>query len=327
MLAFGRHHAAFADDTARFFMDVELTMAQFRALAAIRRWGRQTGRELAQRLRVTPGTLVPLFDRLEELGYLRRVPDKDDRRLTWLELTPKTERLFERLWGVGAARLTLAVSRLMPRDRAELKRLLHRLAEPDGFDAVGELGLGSLLQAHTPLMEHAFPIRPQRGLRKGRDFASQPLGLGEPLSRLDDAVDKTNAKCLLRLYGAARKNQVEGAALAHDSGQSDGPHVDERHAEPTVEHAKGGVACGNPEVAPQRQFEAAGDGVALDRREHRLAHRHPGRAHRPRALQIPVPRTGRQRLEVEAGAERASGTGQNRDRQAVVEVEPVERFA
>jgi DNA-binding MarR family transcriptional regulator len=129
MLAFGRHHAAFADDTARFFMDVDLTMAQFRALAAMRRWGRQTGRELAQRLHVTPGTLVPLFDRLEELGYLRRVPDMDDRRLTWLELTPKTERLFERLWGMGAARLTLAVSRLMPRDRAELKRLLHRLAE------------------------------------------------------------------------------------------------------------------------------------------------------------------------------------------------------
>jgi DNA-binding MarR family transcriptional regulator len=113
----------------RFFMDVDLTMAQFRALAAMRRWGRQTGRELAQRLHVTPGTLVPLFDRLEELGYLRRVPDMDDRRLTWLELTPKTERLFERLWGMGAARLTLAVSRLMPRDRAELKRLLHRLAE------------------------------------------------------------------------------------------------------------------------------------------------------------------------------------------------------
>jgi DNA-binding MarR family transcriptional regulator len=129
MLAFGRHHAAFADDTARFFMDVDLTMAQFRALAAMRRWGRQTGRELAQRLHVTPGTLVPLFDRLEELGYLRRVPDMDDRRLTWLELTPKTERLFERLWGMGAARLTLAVSRLMPRDRAELKRLLLRLAE------------------------------------------------------------------------------------------------------------------------------------------------------------------------------------------------------
>ena len=81
MLALGRQHAAFADETARFFMDVDLTMAQFRALATLRRWGRQTGRELAQRLRVTPGTLVPLIDRLEELGYLRRVPDRTDRRL------------------------------------------------------------------------------------------------------------------------------------------------------------------------------------------------------------------------------------------------------
>jgi len=130
MLALGRQHAAFADETARFFMDVDLTMAQFRALATLRRWGRQTGRELAQRLRVTPGTLVPLIDRLEELGYLRRVPDRTDRRLTWLELTPKTERLFERLWGMGAARVALAVSRLVPKERADLRRLLlNRVAE------------------------------------------------------------------------------------------------------------------------------------------------------------------------------------------------------
>jgi DNA-binding MarR family transcriptional regulator len=128
MVAFGRQRAAFADDTASFFMDVELTMAQFRALVTIRRFGRQSGRELARRLRVTPGTLVPLVDRLEEQGYLRRVPDLVDRRTTWLELTPKADRLFERLWGVGAARLAGAVSQLIPRDRAELVRLLNQLA-------------------------------------------------------------------------------------------------------------------------------------------------------------------------------------------------------
>jgi len=128
MVAFGRQRAAFADDTASFFMDVELTMAQFRALVTIRRFGRQSGRELARRLRVTPGTLVPLVDRLEEQGYLRRVPDLVDRRTTWLELTPKADRLFERLWGVGAARLAGAVSQLIPKDRAELVRLLNQLA-------------------------------------------------------------------------------------------------------------------------------------------------------------------------------------------------------
>jgi DNA-binding MarR family transcriptional regulator len=129
MRLIGRQHAAFTDDTARFFMDVELTMPQFRALVMVRRYGRQTGRELARRLRVTPGTLVPLFDRLEEQGYLRRVPDLEDRRLTWLELTPKAERLFQRLWGMGAVRVAGAIARLLPKERADLRRLLGRVAE------------------------------------------------------------------------------------------------------------------------------------------------------------------------------------------------------
>ena len=129
MRAWGRQQLAFSDETMHFFMDVELTMPQFRALVMIRRWGPQTGRELAARLHVTPGTLVPLVDRLEEQGYLRRVPDQDDRRVTWLELTPKSERLFQRLWGMGAARIANAVSQLIPRDRAELRRLLTRVAE------------------------------------------------------------------------------------------------------------------------------------------------------------------------------------------------------
>lgn len=129
MRAWGRQQLAFSDETMHFFMDVELTMPQFRALVMIRRWGPQTGRELASRLHVTPGTLVPLVDRLEEQGYLRRVPDQDDRRLTWLELTSKSDRLFQRLWGMGAARIATAISQLLPKDRAELRRLLTRVAE------------------------------------------------------------------------------------------------------------------------------------------------------------------------------------------------------
>lgn len=129
MRAWGRQQVAFSDETMRFFMDVELTMPQFRALVMLRRWGPQTGRELARLLHVTPGTLVPLVDRLEEQGYMRRVPDHQDRRLTWLELTPKADRLFRRLWGVGAGRIATAISRLVPKDRAELARLLTEVAQ------------------------------------------------------------------------------------------------------------------------------------------------------------------------------------------------------
>ena len=128
MHAFMRQQAAFSDETADFFMDTELTMAQFRTLVALRRWGRQSGRELARRLRVTPGSLVPLVDRLEEQGYVRRVPDVVDRRTTWLELTSRADRLFERLRGMGAARLAGAIAKLIPKDRAELVRLLNQVA-------------------------------------------------------------------------------------------------------------------------------------------------------------------------------------------------------
>src|SRR5256885_5239101 len=126
MAAFGRQQAAFADETASFFMDVHLTMAQFRALVVIRRFGRQSGRELAGRLRVTPGSLVPLVDRLEEQGYLRRVPDLQDRRTTWLALTPKAERLFERLWGMGAARIGRPIGEVVPNGPAQLGRVLNQ---------------------------------------------------------------------------------------------------------------------------------------------------------------------------------------------------------
>jgi len=66
---------------------LDVTMAQLRALATIRRRGRANGRELAAALRLTPGAVVAVCDQLEARGYLRRVADPDDRRVTWFVLT------------------------------------------------------------------------------------------------------------------------------------------------------------------------------------------------------------------------------------------------
>jgi len=131
MTAYGRQQAAaFGDHAARFYVDSDLTMAQFRALATLRRiGGRLTGRDLASRLGVTPGTLVPLIDRVEQMDYLRRVPDLSDRRVTWLELTAKGMRLFDKMWMVGAVKVAKAVSRLTPEDRATFRRLLNQIAD------------------------------------------------------------------------------------------------------------------------------------------------------------------------------------------------------
>lgn len=129
MKAWRRQQAALSAETGRFFIDLEITTAQMRVLGQLRRWGRLSGRELASRLGVTPGTVVPLCDRLEELGYLKRTPDRDDRRLTWLELAPGGEELFRRLWVAGGEKLMKAIGVLTPEDRRTLERLLTRLAD------------------------------------------------------------------------------------------------------------------------------------------------------------------------------------------------------
>ena len=129
MTAWGRQQAALAAETSRFFVDLDLTMAQFRALVTIHHHGTMTGRDLAGRLGVTPGTLIPLIDRLEELHYIRRVPDLKDRRLTWLELTTRGERLFRQLFRAGGRRVMAAIAKLNSTDRKTLGRILNQIAE------------------------------------------------------------------------------------------------------------------------------------------------------------------------------------------------------
>src|SRR3546814_2838215 len=77
----------------------------------------------------------------------------------------------------------------------------------------------------------------------------------------------------LRFVGIDRtagQDHVERAALADDPRQADGAAVDERHAPAAAIDAEYRAGGGDAEVAPEREFEPAGDRVALDRGDHRL---------------------------------------------------------
>ena len=127
--ALHRVRSALAPEMMEVLLGLNLTMAQFQALVAIRRGGRMCGRHVARELGVTPGAVVALCDRLEEQGYVRRVRDQADRRIWWCTLTPQGEGLFERLIAVPRSRLLPALSILSPRDRDDLIRIMHRLAD------------------------------------------------------------------------------------------------------------------------------------------------------------------------------------------------------
>jgi DNA-binding MarR family transcriptional regulator len=127
--ALKRLSSALGTEMFEVFSHLNLTLPQFRVLHAIRKEGRVSGRRLARELNVSPGAVVQLCDRLQEQGYVDRVPDLEDRRVTWFELTPSAQALFEELLALRRSRLAQALGRLPEQDRETLTRILGELAE------------------------------------------------------------------------------------------------------------------------------------------------------------------------------------------------------
>jgi DNA-binding MarR family transcriptional regulator len=65
--------------------------------------GGLTAGELAAKAGLTTGAVTGVIDRLEGVGYARRVPDPADRRRVNLEVTPKFYSRAERIWGPVAS--------------------------------------------------------------------------------------------------------------------------------------------------------------------------------------------------------------------------------
>ncbi|WP_193597015.1 MarR family winged helix-turn-helix transcriptional regulator [Microbacterium sp. YJN-G] len=68
-----------------------LSDAQLAALGALRAHGRHTLSRLAEHERVTAPTMSTVVNGLAELGLVVRVPDEDDRRRVYVELTEQGE--------------------------------------------------------------------------------------------------------------------------------------------------------------------------------------------------------------------------------------------
>lgn len=76
---------------------LEMTQAQWRALAHLARDEGINQATLAERLEVKPITLARLIDRMESAGWVRRAADAADRRATLLYLAPKAKPILDEL--------------------------------------------------------------------------------------------------------------------------------------------------------------------------------------------------------------------------------------
>lgn len=91
------------NNTAKTFqktLDLELrknvgvTISQWRVVVALIQHHGLTQKEIAYKVGVEGATLVPVIDKMEKEGLLKRKPDSKDRRVNRIYLTPKADSLW-----------------------------------------------------------------------------------------------------------------------------------------------------------------------------------------------------------------------------------------
>lgn len=76
----------------------DLRVPEWRALASLHARKTLSMSELADLASIDRSTLTRTADRMQEAGWMKRVSDADDMRVTRLALTRAGEGLFERVW-------------------------------------------------------------------------------------------------------------------------------------------------------------------------------------------------------------------------------------
>ena len=106
-----------------------LTAVQARLLLALEKFPDNNQAFYADRLEVEPITLTRIVDRMEEAGWIERVPDPGDRRARRLHLTEKSRGIVSKLRGRIEGLVEDMSFGLSQHERAELTRLLGVVAE------------------------------------------------------------------------------------------------------------------------------------------------------------------------------------------------------
>ncbi|MBI2104460.1 MAG: MarR family transcriptional regulator [Candidatus Omnitrophica bacterium] len=110
-----------------FFVRRGVTQTQFLVMGAIRAYTRCPMGTLARNLHVTMPTASGIVERLVRSGFVRRVPQADDRRQVLVELTPKGRAFFQDFEQVVRRRWEEALVSLEPHELAAFHEVVTKL--------------------------------------------------------------------------------------------------------------------------------------------------------------------------------------------------------
>jgi|SRR5579862_65692 len=104
-----------------------MTLADWQVLTTLRNSGARSPGAIARYHDLTSGTVTSRLDKLESEGYVRRVPDPEDRRGVKVELTDAGRKAWEKAASIQARKEAFFASALTASEQKRLNALLRKL--------------------------------------------------------------------------------------------------------------------------------------------------------------------------------------------------------
>ena len=105
----------------------DLTILQVHALIFISKNQPIPMHEIAESFQITKPTATSLIDILMKLGYVSRVEDKKDRRVTRIKLSKRGNDFLKTHMSKTSLKINKILNYLTPRDRKDLKRIIDTI--------------------------------------------------------------------------------------------------------------------------------------------------------------------------------------------------------
>jgi DNA-binding MarR family transcriptional regulator len=126
-------------NTLAVLTDESVTLQQVLLLRRLQQAGESTPSEIAERMHMSLPAVSQMIERLFLLNLLTRAEAAEDRRRKRIAVTARGRALLERVRRARATEYAAGTSRLSPKLRAELARLLRRALQelPREYEATG----------------------------------------------------------------------------------------------------------------------------------------------------------------------------------------------
>ncbi|WP_284640711.1 MarR family winged helix-turn-helix transcriptional regulator [Paenibacillus silviterrae] len=111
-----------------FLKEFKLTKPQMLCISEIS-YGPKTIGQITEAMHLSYSTVSGIIDRLERDGWIRRVRDKEDRRVTWIQKTEQLEQIKVSLFEHQQRFYSSVLEGLEPAELDRMLQSLHLLSE------------------------------------------------------------------------------------------------------------------------------------------------------------------------------------------------------